>query len=86
MSDQLADVRSFGNFGVKRLINCLRLSVTQIILSPILITMTIAATRMHRYLVDFASGFPDVYDTPNLLYLLSYLTRAILFQCYRAGE
>jgi hypothetical protein len=28
MSDQLADVRSFRNFGVKRLINCLRFSVT----------------------------------------------------------
>ncbi|KAI0274124.1 hypothetical protein BGY98DRAFT_996181 [Russula aff. rugulosa BPL654] len=34
--------------------------LADIILSPILMTMTIAATRMHRYLVDFASGFPDV--------------------------
>jgi hypothetical protein len=28
--------------------------------------MTITATRTHRSLVDYASGFPDVYDTLNL--------------------
>ncbi|KAI0274125.1 hypothetical protein BGY98DRAFT_95060 [Russula aff. rugulosa BPL654] len=33
---------------------------TDMILSPSLITMTIAATRMHRSLVTYASGFPDV--------------------------
>jgi len=42
--------------------------------------MVIAATRMHRSLVDSASGFPDVYDTPGLLYLLSYSTRAYRFR------
>jgi hypothetical protein len=73
MLDQLADVRSFCNFGAKR---PLMLSITQIMLTPSLITMTIAATRMHRYLVDYASGFPDVYDMLNLLYLLFYSTRA----------
>ena len=34
-----------------------------------LIIMTIVATRMHRSLVDYASGFTDVYDTLNSLYL-----------------
>ncbi|KAI0274122.1 hypothetical protein BGY98DRAFT_95053 [Russula aff. rugulosa BPL654] len=34
--------------------------LADIMLTPSLITMTIAATRMHRYLVDYASGFPDV--------------------------
>jgi len=33
---------------------------TNLILMPGLIIMTIAATRMHRSLVDYASGFPDV--------------------------
>jgi hypothetical protein len=35
--------------------------------------MTIAATRMHRSLVDYASGFPDVYDAVNLPYLFLLL-------------
>jgi hypothetical protein len=39
------------------------------ILTPGLIIMTIAATRMHRSLVDYASAFPDVYDTLLLLSL-----------------
>jgi hypothetical protein len=39
------------------------------LLTPGLITTTITATRTHRSLVDYASGFPDVYDTFNLLYL-----------------
>ncbi|KAN0118725.1 hypothetical protein V8E52_004836 [Russula decolorans] len=30
------------------------------LLTPGLITMTITATRTHRSLVDYASGFPDV--------------------------
>ena len=47
--------------------------------APGMITMTIAATRMHRSLVDYASGFPDVYEMLNLLYLLSYSTYAISF-------
>jgi hypothetical protein len=41
---------------------CLRLFVTQLLLLPGLITMIIASTRMHRFLIDFASGSPDVYD------------------------
>ena len=56
------------------------------LLTPGLITMTITATRMHRSLIDYASGFPDVYDTLNLLYLLSYSMGAISFQCLRKGE
>ena len=60
--------------------NCLRFFVTQIITAPGMITMTIAATRMHRSLVDYASGFSDVYDTFNLLHLLSYSTRGYRFR------
>ena len=45
--------------------NCLPLSVTQMLLTPLLIIMTITATRMHRSLVDYASGLLDVYDTLN---------------------
>jgi len=56
------------------------------LLTPGLITMTITATRMHRSLIDYASGFPDVYDTLNLLYLLSYSKGAISFQRLRKGE
>ena len=37
------------------------------LVTPLLITMTITATRLHRSLVDYASGFPDVYDTLSLL-------------------
>jgi hypothetical protein len=48
--------------------------------------MIIVATRMHRYLVDYASKFPDVYDTLNLLYVLSYSTRAMPFQGWRTGK
>jgi hypothetical protein len=66
MSDQLAEVRFLSAIAGKKQ-NCLRVSVTQMILSPGLITMTIAVTRMHRSLVDYASGFPDVYDASNLL-------------------
>ncbi|KAF8492441.1 hypothetical protein F5888DRAFT_916359 [Russula emetica] len=33
---------------------------TDIVLTPGVIAMTIAATRLHRSLVDYASGFPDV--------------------------
>ncbi len=50
--------------------DCLFPSVTQMLLTPGVITMTIASTRMHRSLVDYASGFPDVYDTLNLLHFL----------------
>ena len=32
--------------------------------TPTLITMTIAATRMHRSLIDFASKTSEVYDSP----------------------
>lgn len=32
------------------------------LLIPAVIVMTVTATRMHRSLVDYASGFPDVYD------------------------
>jgi hypothetical protein len=42
--------------------------------TPTLITMTIAATRMHRSLVDFASKTSDVYDSPlhlSFFFLLS---------------
>lgn len=35
--------------------------------TPGVIVMTIAATQMHRSLVNFASGSPDVYDTLHLL-------------------
>jgi hypothetical protein len=49
------------------------------VMAPSMITMTITATRTHRSLVDYASGFPDVYDTLNLLYLLFYSTRVISF-------
>jgi hypothetical protein len=66
--------------------NWLRFSVTQMVMTPGMITMTIATTRMHRSLVDYASGFPDVYDTLNLLYLLFYSARAISFQGWRTGE
>ncbi len=48
--------------------------------------MTVAATRMHRSLVDYASGFPDVYDTLELPFRFILLTRAISFQGYRTGE
>ncbi|KAF8492442.1 hypothetical protein F5888DRAFT_916436 [Russula emetica] len=33
---------------------------TDMVLTPGVIAMTIAATRLHRSLVDYASGFPDV--------------------------
>jgi hypothetical protein len=42
--------------------------------TPTLITMTIAATRMHRSLIDFASKTSEVYDSPlrfSFLFLLS---------------
>ena len=84
MSDQFNNVRSFRNCEVKPLIAML--SVTQMLLTPGLIVMTVAATRMHRSLVDYASGFPDVYDNLNLPYPLSHLTRAISFQGERTGE
>jgi hypothetical protein len=48
--------------------------------------MTVAATRMHRSLVDHASAFPDVYDTLERPFLFILLTRAISFQGYRTGE
>ena len=48
--------------------------------------MTVAATRMHRSLVDYASGFPDVYDTLKLPSRFILLTQAISFQDYRTGE
>jgi hypothetical protein len=63
-----------------KMANCLRFSVTQMLMTPSLIVMTITATRTHRSLVDYASGFPDVYDTLNLLHFLSYSTRTISFQ------
>ena len=47
--------------------DCLPLSVTQMLLTPGTITMIIAATRMHRYLVDFAFGSPNGYNTLNFL-------------------
>ena len=34
--------------------------------TPCLITMIIAATRMHRYLIDFASKPPDSYVVSSL--------------------
>ena len=42
--------------------------------TPTLITITIAATRMHRSLIDFASKTSEVYDSPlhfSFLFLLS---------------
>jgi hypothetical protein len=64
----------------------LRFSVTQVIWSLALITVIITTTRMHRYLVVYASGSLGTYDTLNLLYLLSYSTPEISFQGYRTGE
>ncbi|KAH9988671.1 hypothetical protein BJV77DRAFT_728589 [Russula vinacea] len=40
------------------------------LLTPGTITMIITATRMHRYLVDFAFGSPNGYDTLNFLSFL----------------
>jgi hypothetical protein len=39
-----------------------------------MITMKIAATRMHRSLVDYASGSPDAYDTLQLPFLFILLS------------
>jgi hypothetical protein len=36
--------------------------------TPGLIIMTIAATRMHRSLIDFASGSSDMYDSLHFLF------------------
>jgi hypothetical protein len=44
-------------------------STSQLFEVPSLVVMTIAATRMHRSLVDFASGSTEVYD---ILHFLSY--------------
>jgi hypothetical protein len=45
--------------GGKSLISYAFLQQTQIIVTPGTITMVIAATRMHRSLIDFACGTPD---------------------------
>ena len=42
--------------------------------TPGLVTMVIAATRMHRALVDFASEPSDMYGT---LRLLSFFARSV---------
>jgi hypothetical protein len=57
------------------------LSVTQISQAPSLIVMTIAGSRMHRHLVDFASASTDMYD----ILQLRYFTRSLwaMFQCTR---
>ncbi len=39
----------------------------QVLGNPSLIVMIIAATRMHRSLVDFASGSTEMYDTLHFL-------------------
>jgi hypothetical protein len=44
-------------------------SAPQLFETPCKITMIIAATRMHRALVDFASGSSDMYGT---LYFLLF--------------
>jgi len=41
--------------------------VPQVLGNPSLIVMIIAATRMHRSLVDFASGSTEMYDTLHFL-------------------
>jgi len=41
--------------------------VPQVLENPSLIVMIIAATRMHRSLVDFASGSTEMYDTLHFL-------------------
>jgi hypothetical protein len=64
----------------------LRLVVTQMLLPPGMITMVIATTRMHRSLVDFASGSPDLYDTLNFISFLSCSARAMSFQCTREAR
>jgi len=44
--------------------------VPQVLENPSLIVMIIAATRMHRSLVDFASGSTEMYDA---LHFLSFI-------------
>lgn len=61
---------------------CLRLSVTQMLLPLGCITMTIAATRMHRSLVDYASGSPDMYDTFNFRFFSCFSAREMSFLVY----
>jgi hypothetical protein len=45
--------------------------------------MTIAATRMHRSLVDFACGSAEVYD---ILHFLSYFHAQCDLYCFRMHE
>jgi hypothetical protein len=54
-------------------------SVKQLLLSPGMIMMIIATTRMHRALIDYASGSPDVYDALNFFSFLSCSARAMSF-------
>ena len=50
---------------------------------PSLIVMTIAATRMHRSLIDFACGFAEVYD---ILYFLSFFMLSAAYCRFRTHE
>ena len=62
--------------------NCLRLFATQIILTPGVVAMIIAATRMHRTLADFAFGSRSTsgYDTLDFLFLFILLSASdVLF-------
>jgi hypothetical protein len=57
--DQFNIVTSFLGIQWEHALNILHVSATQMFQVPAVVTMTVAATRMHRSLVDFASVSPD---------------------------
>ena len=51
---------------------------------PALVTMSIAATRMYRSLVDYASNFTDLYSDLFILFLLA-LTAAVVPTAFKTA-
>ena len=72
--------RKFIVFGEGKRPVSLFFSTLQLFVSPTHIIVTIAATRVHRALVDFTSGSSDVYDTlTSFSSSLSRLVRPLPF-------